>query len=272
MTLLVRLSKGCAALLLGLASGLVWAQPSASPIWLMGEVHDHPSGHFYRFNDLQSMLGGAWRPALLMEQFDTQRQADLTRAWQTCSQAACVIAAAGGKGWDWPLYEPLIDLALKYRLPLVAANLSRDQLMGVMKQGFGAQFDDATIERFHLNRPLPQPWLDRQRQAIAVGHCNLLPASQVDPMVRAQAARDIEFARLIEQYAGQGVVLIAGNGHVRRDLGVYAWLPQDLRSRVTIAGYVEPDGLDFTSYDRLRLLEPHPRPDPCEVFRRSRRQ
>lgn len=249
--------------------GALQAQPA---IWLMGEVHDNAQGHFYRLQDLRAMLGGAWRPALLMEQFDVDRQAALTHAWQTCKTPACVVQAAGGPGWDWPYYEPIIELALQKRLPLVAANLSRRQLLDVMKSGFGAVFDAKTVAQYRLDQPLPQPWLDRQRLAIEVGHCNSLPPSRIDPMVRAQAARDVEFALLVEQYASQGVVLIAGNGHVRRDLGVFQWLPDALRSRVIIAGYVEPGPIDAGLYDRLRWVEPQSRPDPCEFFRRSRRQ
>ena len=242
-------------------------QPQA--IWLMGEVHDHPLGHDYRMRDLKAALGHQWRPAILMEQFDTERQDDLTRAWQTCKQAQCVVDMAGGSGWQWPLYLPLIQLALDYRLPLVAANVSRAQLSGVIKEGFDAVFEPAVIEQFALAEPLPQPWLDQQRQAMREGHCNLLPERMIDPMVNAQAVRDIMYARLIEDYASQGAVVIAGNGHVRKDLGIYVWLTPALRERVTVFGYVESESGDALAYDRVRFMPAHARPDPCESFRQS---
>jgi uncharacterized iron-regulated protein len=242
------------------------------PIWLMGEIHDNEQGHFYRLQDLKSNVGPLERPAILMEQFDVSRQEALTKAWQTCKQAQCVIDAAGGSGWDWSLYVPLIDWVLANRLPLVAANLSRDQTQAVMKDGFSAVFDAATMTKYKLDKPLPQPWLDQQRRAIEQGHCNMLPAASIDPMVNAQAARDVQFAILIEQYASQGVVLIAGDAHVRRDLGVYQWLPSSLRDRVMIAGYVESYTKDSANYDRLRVLEPQARADMCDLFKRSQRQ
>jgi len=266
----VRAGAVALAVSVGSVGSVGWA--AEPPIWLMGEVHDNAQGHFYRLKDLESMLGSTWRPALLMEQFDTDRQDALTKAWQTCKTADCVIQAAGGQGWDWPLYEPLIALALKYQLPMVAANLSREQVRSVMQKGFGAVFDAKTIKQYRLDQPLPQPWLDGQRQAIDLGHCKMLPPPMVDAMVNGQAARDVVFAQLVEQYASQGVVLVAGNGHVRRDLGVYQWLPADLRSRVTIAGYVEPAGLDQRLYDRVRLVEEQARLDPCVTFKSSRRQ
>lgn len=241
-----------------------------APIWLMGEVHDNPEGHAYRLRDLEAAVTADWRPAILMEQFDVDRQAELTLAWQTCKHAQCVIDAAGGKGWQWPLYQPLIQLALAYRLPLVAANVSRQELGQVIKQGFSAVFDENTIKAYGLDKPLPQAWLDGQRLAIREGHCNMLPPEMIDPMVNAQTARDVMFAKLIAEYAPQGVVLIAGNGHVRKDLGVYGWLPEELRARVHVYGYVEPDGLNATWYDEVRVVPAYPRPDPCEAFKRSR--
>lgn len=241
-----------------------------APIWLMGEVHDNADGHAYRLRDLQAKVTADWRPAILMEQFNVDRQAELTQAWQTCKEAQCVIDAAGGKGWQWDLYRPLIQLALAYRLPLVAANVSGEQLGEVMKQGFGAVFDERTIKAYGLDKDLPPLWLDGQRIAIREGHCNMLPEAMIDPMVNAQTARDVMFAKLIEQYTPQGVVLIAGNGHVRKDLGVYVWLPDDLKSQVQVFGYVEPNGVNVAWYDQIRVVSAHPRPDPCEAFKRSR--
>lgn len=244
--------------------------PSTSPIWLMGEVHDNPEGHAYRLRDLQAAVSADWRPAIVMEQFNVDRQTDLTQAWQTCKEAQCVIDAAGDKGWQWDLYKPLIQLALAFRLPLVAANVSREQLGDVMKQGFGAVFDEKTIKAYGLDKPLPEAWLEGQRIAIREGHCNMLPEAMIDPMVNAQTARDVMFAKIIDEYSPQGVVLIAGNGHVRKDLGVYVWLGEELQSQAKIFGYVEPDGVSSVWYDQVRVVPAHQRPDPCEAFKRSR--
>ena len=245
------------------------SQNNNAPLWMMGEVHDNAEGHFYRLKDLEAKLGGQWRPALLMEQFNVEQQPELTKAWQTCQSAQCVIDTAGGvKGWDWGMYKPLIALALKYELPLVAANLSSQQVKAVMQSGFSAVFDAQTIKAYKLDQPLPQPWLDNQRKMIDQSHCNALPAAATDSMVKAQAARDVMFAKLMGQYASGGAVLIAGNGHVRRDLGVYQWLPADLASRVKIAGYVEPAGVDTLIYDIMRVINEHKRADPCAQFKK----
>ena len=268
------LTAGFASALLMAGMSVAMANTTAAannnaPLWMMGEVHDNAQGHFYRLKDLEAKLGGQWRPALLMEQFNVEQQPALTKAWQNCESSQCVIDTAGGiKGWNWGMYKPLIDLALKYELPLVAANLSGQQVKDVMKSGFSAVFDGQTIKAYKLDQPLPQPWLDNQRKMLAQSHCNALPADAIDPMVRAQAARDVMFAKLMQEYAVGGAVLIAGNGHVRRDLGVYQWLPEDLASRVKIAGYVEPAGADTFIYDIMRVVNEHKRADPCAQFKK----
>jgi uncharacterized iron-regulated protein len=112
----------------------------------------------------------------------------------------------------------------------------------------------------------------QQVQSILDGHCGVLPETMAMPMVQAQRARDATMADLIVQYAQQGVVLIAGNGHVQRDVGVYRWLPTDLLPNVTVMGFVEAGGIDFQAYDEVIVLPAFKRPDPCIAFMKMMRQ
>ena len=84
-----------------------------------------------------------------------------------------------------------------------------------------------------LDGRLPGPSLRAQQQLIRTGHCNLLPESQITPMTRIQIARDITMADTIHQlvFPGKTVVLLAGNGHANRSLGVPQHLRSDLKSR-----------------------------------------
>ena len=244
----------------------------APAIYLMGEVHDNPAIHEARFERLKQDLGAGWRPALIMEQFDRERQTDLTQAWQTCPNAACVIKQAGGDGWNWSLYEPIIKLALQYRLPLIAGNVSRQDASKIMRGGYEAVFDTAAQQQLGLQRLWPETMTTQQVQSILDGHCGVLPETMAMPMVQAQRARDAMMADLIVQYAHQGVVLIAGNGHVQRDVGVYRWLPTDLLPNVTVMGFVEAGGIDFQAYDEVIVLPAFERPDPCIAFMKMMRQ
>src|SRR6267378_4298680 len=104
---------------------------------------------------LALLLQAGSRPALAFEQFDRERQADIDRVLgATPAQGvdrAEQLAALGGRGWNWNLYRPFLELALQYRLPIVAANLSRADALRVSKEGFGAVFDAAQQGELRLN-------------------------------------------------------------------------------------------------------------------------
>lgn len=237
----------------------------APRVLLLGEVHDNPDGHARRYAWLEARVDAGWRPTIAMEQFDRDRQADLDRALAECADAACVIRRAepDGQRWEWPLYAPVIELALARRLPLRAANLSRADASRVVREGYRAALDDATIASFGLDRPLARDLADGQRRAIDEGHCQQLPASIAEGMVRAQVARDVWMAKVVAAEAGRGdgVALLAGNGHVRRDLGVPRWLEGTAGARAFSVGFVE-EPAEGTFDERVAIV-PHPRVDPC---------
>ncbi|MES2950133.1 MAG: ChaN family lipoprotein [Pseudomonadota bacterium] len=245
------------------------AQPTLPParIVLLGEVHDNPQGHNQRNALLRQWAEGGWRPAIVMEQFDREKQAALSQAQATCADAQCVIQAAGGKRWEWPYYEPIIELALRYRLPLVAGNVSRAEAAMVVKQGLSAVLSAETMEAFRLRGPLPLDVLEGQRRAIETGHCGKLPDTLAPGMVRAQIARDVWMAQMLLDNARPDAVLIAGNGHVRKDLGVPRWLFAAGPVHIQVHAYVEQGEADnAAAYDVTHKIAVHQRPDPCLAF------
>ena len=237
-----------------------------SKILLLGEVHDNPDGHAHRYADLKKLVLAGWRPAIAMEQFDRENQAELTQAQATCTDADCIISKLGNKRWEWPHYRPVIQLAIDYKLPLLAANLSRSDAARVMREGYAAVLDKNTITSYKLDQPLPTVVVDGQRAAMESGHCGKMPDNIVPSMVRAQVARDVWMAKVVTENAGRGVALLAGNGHVRRDLGVPVWLPASQQASLQIHGYVEADDSKSGSipiYDVSHVVKTHTRPDPC---------
>ncbi|WP_018748439.1 ChaN family lipoprotein [Chitiniphilus shinanonensis] len=236
---------------------------AARPVWLLGEVHDNAQGHRLRTELLAQRLAAGWRPAIAMEQFDRERQADLDAALRDCADAECVVARAGGAkaAWQWAYYTPVIALAQRYRLPLLAANLSRADAGRVMREGYGAALDAATVQAFGLDRPLPADLEAGQRHEVDVGHCGQLPSDLLPGMARAQVARDVWMAKVVREHA-DGVVLLAGNGHVRRDLGVPRWLHGVPGQRVASIGFVEAP-TEAGRFDQTLLIPAAQRPDPC---------
>lgn len=124
------------------------------------------------------------------------------------------------EGWPWPRYGPAIMAAVRAGVPVVGANLPRGEMRQAMQ-------DTA------LDQLLPGPALKAQQQAVRLGHCELLPETQIRPMTRIQIARDREMARTLSTMLAPGktVVLLAGAGHVQPDLGVPQHLPATVRVR-----------------------------------------
>jgi hypothetical protein len=88
---------------------------------------------------------------------------------------------------------------------------------------------------------LPADFRRKHADAIAVGHCNLLRAEELPARARAQIARDIIMAQMIRPYLNRGGVLLAGNGHVRRDIGVpFCWLLMRRAMRLALACWNVP--------------------------------
>ncbi len=236
---------------------------STGKILLMGEVHDNPDGHAQRYADLQKLVIAGWRPAIAMEQFDRENQVELTQAQAICTVADCIISKVGNKRWEWPHYRPVIQLAIDYKLPLIAANLSRADAARVMREGYAAVLDKTTISSYKLDQSLPTAIVDGQRAAMEGGHCGKMPDNLVPSMVRAQVARDVVMAKIITENAERGVVLLAGNGHVRRDLGVPAWLTANQQASLQVHGYVEAQPEKDGMYDSSHMIKAHTRADPC---------
>lgn len=259
------------AALLGLAclagAALNAQAGSAASIYLLGEVHDNPQAHAQRLLLIERLVAADFRPVLAMEQFDRDQQAALDRALASCEDADCVIVQAGGKGWNWAFYKPVIAIALQHKLPIVAANVSSADSFKVARQGFAAALAAQTVRDYRLDQPLDSGVFDKQKQAMEAGHCHMLPAHLIKGMVEAQVARDVWMAKTIREHAARGVILLAGNGHVRKDIGVYHWLSSAERARTQVQAFTEDDeAADSTLYDRQVRVAPFERPDPCEAF------
>ena len=244
------------------------ASSAAEPqVLLLGEVHDNGEGHRRRVDALRARIESGWRPVIAMEQFDREQQPVLDAALRECRDAACVVARAapGKSSWTWAFYEPVITLALDHGLPILAANLSRADAGKVVRGGIAMALDADLRARYGIAAELPKAVLAAQADTVRSAHCGALPEEMVEPMARAQIARDVVMAEAMRPHASGGVVLIAGNGHVRRDIGVPYWLRAQGLATWSI-GYVEAAGAPG-EYDREQRIPAVDRPDPCAKFK-----
>jgi uncharacterized iron-regulated protein len=228
---------------------------------LLGEVHDNAAQHALRLRAFEALLATGARPALLLEQLDSQHQAtldELLRRTPAPDAAAVVAAAQGGRGWNWDFYKPFITLALQHQLPIVAANVGSAQARAVMRDGLAAHGFDAQV---------PADLLQALAGEIEASHCGMVKADTAARMALAQVARDQQMARALEAHAATGAVLLAGNGHVRLSLGAPRWLSTAARERSRAIGVLEEGDTD-RDYDQVVFTPVQQRTDPCEAMRK----
>lgn len=246
-----------AAACLALAACAAPPLQTTRPVVLLGEVHDNAAAHALRLAAFEALLARGERPALVMEQFDRERQGALDTARAAGGDADALIAAAGGPGWNWDFYRPFVAAALRAGVPVVAANVSRADARVVMREGLAAQGFDAAV---------PPPVLAALAGEIEASHCGQLDAATAGKMALAQVARDQSMARALEANAARGAVLLAGNGHVRTDVGAPIWLSAATRARAEAIGVVE-QGDGVSAFDRRVEVPRQPRPDVCAGMR-----
>jgi uncharacterized iron-regulated protein len=248
---------------------------------LLGEVHDNPDVHALQAQLLQSIGAAGLKPLVAFEQFDLEHaealKERLARGDGTVEDIADAVRF-DRKGWNWDFYRPLVAAALRYGMPLRAANLSRSAATKVAKQGFAA-LEPSRLAALKLE---PVWSAERERvldEIIADGHCGALPASVVPRMAAAQRVRDATMAEALLDAPADGAVLIAGNGHVRRDLAVPLYLAA-ARPDLSVcaigileveAGMNEPERyLESVGpkppYDYVCFVPRTERPDPCAGF------
>jgi uncharacterized iron-regulated protein len=248
-------------------------------IVLLGEVHDNPVQQRLRLEVLRRAFEAGWRPAIAMEQLDREHQVDIERARMErpldenyLIEKAATEHGKSINGWNWEYYRPYVALALQYDVPLLAANLSRSDAQKIVELGYSAVFDDSTERLLGLDRDV-RSLLLAQENEIDAGHCHALPKEQLPAMARAQVARDAVMAGVLREHAARGVVLLAGDGHARRDIGVPTWLDPPTLARVFAVGFLErrDPAPPASAFDAVVTTDAAPRPDQCGTLRRWQR-
>jgi uncharacterized iron-regulated protein len=258
----------------------------AADVVFLGEMHDDPQHHANQLKILTDLIAAGKSPAVAMEQFDRSDQERLDRARREHPNDAQFASNAGGfnfKGWDWSMYGPIVDRTLAAGLPLIAANLSRQEASQIVRNGIetvGAE------RRAHLglDRPFPGNAMRDLERAILDGHCGQLSQALVGRMADAQRLRDAVMSDAVMPYASRGVLVIAGRGHARRDFGAPFYISaRDPKIDVVSVGMFELDarGRPMSEYgeasrgvgrggapvfDFLWFVPRVPRIDACENF------
>lgn len=191
---------------------------------LLGEQHDAPEHQALQKAAVERLAQRGLLAAVVMEMADQGRQTDGLARDATEAQVRDALGWTDETGWPWPTYGPVVMAAVRSGVPVAGGNLPRSGMRGAMQD-------------VSLDGTLSAAGLEQQKTGIREGHCGLLPDSQIGPMTRIQLARDRAMAATLQQRArpGMTVLLIAGNGHVRQDIGVPRHLPAGFDHKVLVA-------------------------------------
>jgi uncharacterized iron-regulated protein len=245
----------------------LWQRAARARHVILGETHDNPEHHRLQHRALEALAQRGPGRLLAMEQFDAEHQSalDAARAQGADAERLADAGRFDRKGWNWPLYRPLVEFAVRRGWPLVAANLSRADARAIVSEPSRASLPPAS--------PAVREALERD---LIDGHCGHRPdALRLAGLVEAQRARDARMAQALASSRAAASVLVAGSGHARKDVGAPAYLAS--RDVVSIA-FLEvdaerpqpPDYLrEFAtaeSFDYLWFTSRHARPDPCAAL------
>lgn len=261
--------------------GAIARRAATAPVVLLGEIHDNPEHHRLQALLLEALVRAGRRPALVMEMFPRTRKEQLRRAQRTDSPASFATAVSWSElGWpDLEVYEPLFGAALRFGLVIHPGNIAPVEVRSLMSGHLKAV--ELPVLEQESRLPGPEARSDL-RAEITEAHCGHVDEGAIlERMIEVQLARDAFMAQQLRRHAGEdGAVLIAGNGHVRRDRGV-PWHLQEAADgpirpfvvRMTQVGSEvwPPDvsELDPELADAVLATSRVPGPDPCERFRES---
>ena len=246
-----------------------WA---GADLLLLGEQHDQPGHQAWEAATVAQLAREDRLAALVLEMAPEGGSTEGLAADASDEQARAALhweqGAAQG-GWPWEAYGPVVMAAVRARVPVLGGNLPRGQIKAAMQE---RQLDG------HLS---PAAW-KQQLQAIDRGHCGLLPESQWAPMARVQLARDRSLARVAVAASARHarspaagatpaarlqVLIVSGNGHARRDLGVPTWLPAGLDYRVALATAKGGPAADLAQGDWWLVTAARATKDHCGQLR-----
>jgi uncharacterized iron-regulated protein len=190
---------------------------------LLGERHDNPEHHGLQARLLHGMIAAGRRPAVGFEMLSTDDATTIARYLAGSPKDASGLGEAVSwkrSGWpDWRLYEPIAQAALDAGLPIVATNLSRVATDAIRRNGL-AGLSASLARQLGLDEPLGPETRDAIRRELVESHCGTVEGATLERMVDIQWARDARMAEALVRGQRDGVVLIAGAGHVRADRGV----------------------------------------------------
>ena len=255
------------------------ARTNTADVLLLGEVHDNPAHHVLQQKLLKARIASGSRPALMMEQLNAENQPALDLALsgsdrgEVQKRVNALVRFSNAQD-----YRALLDIAVDNRLPVIAANISNQQLQPVIWGGYAA-LDAGELKRLAVE----QVWNERRQAYLAThmggAHCGQLRDELRAGLSRSQRLKDAMMVDSAVASISRGVVGIVGSSHARRDIGLPLYFAaRDPDARILSVAFVEtsPGNTDPAAYadsatgeapfDVLWFTPGVERADPCAGF------
>lgn len=190
---------------------------------LLGEKHDNPDHHTEQARLLGAMVTQKRSPAVVLEMIETDMTDRLAEFMDRQSASSADFGDAMSwekRGWGpWEGYKPIMDVTFAAKLPVVAGGIPQVRASAIAHHGEGA-LDAEDRKTFLLDEPMDPNLESSLHTELVQAHCGHLPSTMVRGMLLAERARDAGMANAMLPFGTRGAVLIAGNGHTRKDRGV----------------------------------------------------
>jgi len=209
-------------------------------VLLLGETHDNPVHHANQLKLYKAKIASGHRPALMMEQLnsDDQQALDWTLAGEssdeTLGRASRLIRFS-----DLQAYQPFLAIAIENRLPVIAANISTQRSQPVIWNGFSA-YDSDELQRLAVEKVWSEARQKYLVENMGGAHCGKLRDELREGLTRGQRLRDALMVNSAISSVGRGIVGIVGSSHARWDIGLPLYFTARApEARIITVGFLE---------------------------------
>lgn len=247
---------------------------------LLGETHDNRRHHEIQAQIIDALHAAQRQASVSFEMINDEQ--DMALRTQQINSVTALIEVLRGIEDKWPYardYQIVFERVLRAGYAIRPANLRQGTIRQIVREDEAELPDNIRQQLQHVQ------FSAKQRRAleedIVSAHCDMLPAASVKPMVRVQRVRDAAMSLSLLESSAPVRVLIAGAGHVRKDLGVPFYLrTSEPQARILALGLIEvrPGSLqaeDYTyrwgsaqlPFDYVWFTPRAERADPCAELR-----
>lgn len=190
---------------------------------LLGENHDNPDHHILQAWMIEEIASSGRKPDVVFEMIP-RRLAHEANSYDLQKDPQLEDFAKRleweKRGWySWEIYKPVGLATAQYGLRMLAGNISRKKVLGLYRNKTALSTDEQN--RFAIDQPFSHAHQSSLNEELIASHCGMIGKKALPAMTRIQRAKDGSMAdALLNARSQDGAILIAGNGHVRKDRGV----------------------------------------------------